>query len=88
MTVQTVTLPDVADKFREAGRLLLAGIAWVLFGFGWALVKVLRLVGTVVGAALIGVGWFAARVVWPALLWAGDAVKLGWQQGRATAKAG
>jgi hypothetical protein len=56
--------------------------AGALFAAGWLLAKLLRVVGTAIAAALVGVGWLAARALWPALCWCGRAVRLGWEQGK------
>lgn len=74
--------PDSQAQWREAARLLRTGIGWILFTVGWLLAKTLRGIATAIAATLFGVGYVAARVVWPALRWSGRAVKLGWEQGR------
>lgn len=76
-----VTRERVAAQFREAGKLIATALAYVLFGIGWTLVKTCRAIATAIGAMLFTVGWFGGRVIWPALRWSADAVKLGWQQG-------
>ena len=76
------TTPDIRAQWREVGRLAQSGAAWLLFGAGWLLAKLLRLVGTALAAVLVGAGWLAARVGWPALCWCGRAVRLGWEQGK------
>lgn len=74
--------PDTRAQWSEVGRLFRSGIAWVLFGIGWVLAKSLRLVGTAIAAVLFVLGYLAGRVAWPALVWCGRAVQLGWEQGR------
>lgn len=74
--------PDSRPQWRDAGRLIAAGIAWLLFAAGWLLAKASRAATTVLGAVLFAAGWLAASVAWPALLWCGRAVVLGWQEGR------
>jgi hypothetical protein len=69
-------------EWSDAGRLFRLGLAWTLYALGWAAAKGLRAAGTAVVAVLFGAGWLAARVVWPALCWAGRAVALGWDEGR------
>ena len=73
---------DARAQWRDAGRLVAAGIGWVLYATGWLLAKAARAVASALGAVLFGAGWLAASVVWPALLWCGRAVQLGWQEGR------
>lgn len=70
---------DAADAWRKALALTGAG----LYRLGWLLAKLVLLVLTVLGGVLYGVGWTARRIVWPALVWMGAAVKLGWEDGRA-----
>ncbi len=69
-------------EWRETGRLLRLGLAYVLFALGWSAAKSLRGVGWAVAAVLFGAGWVAGRVVWPGLCWCGRAAVLGWEQGR------
>lgn len=69
-------------QWRDAGRLFAAGLAWLLFAVGWVVAKTLRAAQTALAAVLFAVGWTAGAVVWPALLWCGHAVMLGWQEGR------
>lgn len=70
------------ETLRDAGRLVRSGLYWV----GWLLAKTVYLVLLVVGGMLYGIGWTARRVVWPALVWMGTAVKLGWEDGRKRAQ--
>ncbi len=69
-------------QWRDAGRLTVEGLAWLLFAAGWLVAKTLRLVGAAVGAVFMGAGWLAGRVVWPALCWCGRAARTGWDEGR------
>ena len=55
-----------------------AGFYWA----GWALFKLLRFVLLAIGGVFWAIGWTARRAVWPALVWCGAAVKLGWEDGR------
>lgn len=73
---------DARAQWREAGRLAKVGLAWVLFAIGWTVAKSLRGVGTLLAWVLFAIGYVAGRVAWPALLWCGRAVRLGWEQGR------
>lgn len=74
--------PDARVQWRELGRLIAAGVGWVLFAAGWLLAKTARALATALGAVLFAAGWLAGSVAWPALLWCGSAVRLGWQEGR------
>lgn len=74
--------PEARVQWRDAGRLIAAGLGWLLFAAGWTLAKTTRGAATVLGAVLFAAGWLAASVAWPALLWCGSAVRLGWQEGR------
>lgn len=74
--------PRAREQWREAGRSVAAGLGWLLFAAGWLLARSLRGVQTVIGAVLFAGGWLAASVAWPALLWCGRAVLLGWREGR------
>lgn len=74
--------PRTQAQWRDAGRLFAAGLAWLLFAAGWLVAKALRIAQTAIGAALFAAGWLAGAVAWPALLWCGRAVALGWQEGR------
>jgi len=76
------TSPDSRAHWQDAGRLVAAGLAWLLYAAGWLVAKTLRTVATILGAVLFGVGWLAAAVAWPSLCWCGRAVRLGWQEGR------
>jgi hypothetical protein len=76
------TSPGARLQWREAGRLIAAGLGWLLYAVGWLVAKTLRSAATVVGAVLYAVGWFAAALAWPGLCWCGRAVRLGWQEGR------
>lgn len=75
-------------QWRDAGRLIATSIGWVLFAAGWVLAKAARTVATALGAVLFAAGWIAGSVAWPALLWCGSAVRLGWQEGRKPKRAG
>jgi hypothetical protein len=84
-----VTRERVAAEFREAGRYAGAVARLLLFSLGWIVAKSCRLVATSVAGVLFAVGWTASRLIWPALVWSGNAVKLGWRQGsRPHVKAG
>ena len=74
-------LLDARAQWREAGRLAMAGLAWILFAIAWVVAKSLRGVGTLLAWLLFALGYVGGRVVWPALLWCGRAVRLGWEQG-------
>lgn len=74
--------PDTRAQWREFGRLIATGFGWLLFAAGWVLAKAARAVATALGAVLFAAGWLAGSVAWPALLWCGSAVRLGWQEGR------
>lgn len=80
--------PGARLHWRDTGRLIAAGLGWLLFATGWLVAKTLRMVATAIGAALFGVGWVAAALAWPALCWCGRAVALGWQEGRKPIGAG
>lgn len=80
-SIPIVTRAQVAAQFRDAGGYLATAIRLVLFAIGWLLAKACRLIATAVGALLFGAGWLGGRVAWPALRWAGAAVRIGWQQG-------
>lgn len=70
------------DRARNAGRQLAGAVAAGLWGIGWVLAKLIHLLLLVAGGTLYGAGWVAARLVWPALIWSGRAVRLGWQDAR------
>jgi hypothetical protein len=74
--------PDLREQWREVGRLVVTGLAWMLYAAGFTLARGLRAAGTAVGAVFIGVGWLAGRVVWPAMCWCGRASRVGWDAGR------
>lgn len=76
------TSPDSRLQWRDAGRLIAAGLGWLLFAVGWLLAKSLRGFATAVAAVLFAAGWLASAVAWPALCWCGRAVRLGWEEGR------
>lgn len=67
-----------ADTIRDIGRLVKAVFYWS----GWAVAKAVFIVLLAVGGLLYGAGWIARRGIWPALQWAGVAVKLGWEDAR------
>lgn len=73
---------DAAETGRQV--LTLAGAG--LYRLGWLLAKLVLLVLYVLGGLLYGIGWFARRAVWPALVWMGTAVRLGWEDGRKRAE--
>lgn len=52
------------------------------YGIGWLLAKLAVGVLLAIGGTLYGIGWLARRAGWPALCWAGRAVRLGWSEGR------
>lgn len=70
------------DESREAARRILAGLRAGLYWSGWLAVKLVLLAVMGVAGVLYGVGWVAARGVWPALVWASAAVTEGWNDGR------
>jgi hypothetical protein len=76
------TSPDSRLQWREAGRLIAAGLGWLLYAVGWLLAKTLRIIATVIAAILFSVGYLASAAAWPGLCWCGRAVRLGWQEGR------
>lgn len=67
-----------AEATRDAGRIARAGLYWT----GWAVAKLFTIALLCVGGALYGVGWLASRIIWPGLVWAGSAMKVGWEDGR------
>lgn len=75
---------SAADAGRQAATLLTAG----LYRAGWLLAKLVYFVLVGIGAVFYGIGWTARRAVWPALVWAGTAVRLGWEDGRKRAQSG
>lgn len=70
------------SPWRDAGRLVVAGLARLLYAGGWLVAKTLRTAATILAAVLFGAGWFASALAWPSLCWCGRAVRLGWQEGR------
>lgn len=76
------TNPGARLQWREAGRIIAAGLGRVLYAAGWLVAKTLRSVATVIAALLFGAGWLASAMAWPALCWCGRAVRLGWEEGR------
>jgi hypothetical protein len=76
------TNPDARLQWRDAGRLVAAVLARLLFAAGWLVAKTLRTLATVIGAVLFAAGWLASALAWPGLCWCGRAVRLGWQEGR------
>lgn len=70
----------------RAARAVLALVAAGLWGAGWLLAKTVHLVLLVLGGSLWAVGWAARRVVWPGLVWAATAVRVGWEDGRKRAE--
>ena len=83
-----VTLDELLDRgeakyrSREAGRQLLSTLGTILYRIGWILAKLVYFVLLAVGGVFYGIGWTASRAVWPALTWAGAAVRVGWEDGR------
>lgn len=76
------TSPGSRLQWHEAGRLIAAGLGWLLFVVGWLLAKTLRTTATGIAAVLFALGWLASAAAWPGLCWCGRAVRLGWQEGR------
>lgn len=73
---------SAADAGRQAAALLATG----LYRLGWLLAKTLTLLLLALGGVFYAVGWSGRRVVWPALVWVGAAVRLGWEDGRRRAE--
>lgn len=88
------TLDDLLDqgtaehRARDAGRQLAGAAAAGLWGVGWLLAKLVHLVLLVVGGFFYGIGWVGRRAVWPALVWCGKAVALGWSDARRRGETG
>lgn len=80
------TRRNAAEAAGKAGRQALQLLAAALFGIGWLLAKTVLLVLLALGGMLYGVGWFGRRAVWPALVWMGSAVRVGWEDGRKRAE--
>ena len=78
----SVPVARAAAEMRTAGRALSTLLGWVLFGVAWLAAKTCRAVLTAAGGVLFAVGFLGGRVVWPAVLWAVAAVRLGWDEGR------
>lgn len=70
----------------EVGRQILTLAGAGLYRAGWLLAKLVLLALLTLGGLLYGIGWTARRVIWPALVWMGTAVKLGWEDGRKRAQ--
>ncbi|MBQ0893691.1 hypothetical protein KBX37_11385 [Micromonospora sp. U56] len=68
-------------QLTDAGRLLLTGLAWLLYAAGWSFARLCRVVAVTVGGLLYGVGWSAGRVAL-AVQWTWAAVRVGWDDGR------
>jgi hypothetical protein len=73
---------DAADVGRKVLTLLGTG----LYRSGWLLAKLILFTLYALGGILYGAGWFTRRAVWPALVWAATAVRLGWEDGRKRAE--
>lgn len=71
-----------AADSRDARRQVLGALAVGLYRAGWLLAKLVYVLLVAVGGLFYAVGWVAARAVWPALCWAGKAVRLGWHDAR------
>lgn len=70
-----------AGQLTDAGRLLVTGLAWLLYAAGWSVARLCRVVAVTVGGLLYGVGWSAGRVAL-AGRWTWAAVRVGWDDGR------
>lgn len=68
-------------ELTTASRLLVTGLAWLLYAAGWSVARLCRVVAVAVGGLLYGVGWTAGRVAL-AGRWAWAAVRVGWDDGR------
>jgi hypothetical protein len=83
-----VTLDELLDsgtakhRSEEARRQTVAAIGAGFYWFGWLLFKLFRFVLLAIGGVFWSIGWAARRIVWPACVWVGAAVKLGWEDGR------
>lgn len=92
VTLDEVFRSDPAGRSRrsaaEAGRQAVTLLAAGLYRLGWLLAKSLTLLLLILGGVFYAVGWSARRVVWPALVWVGAAVRLGWEDGRRRAAPG
>lgn len=78
----SVPVDRIGAQFRDARQAVGTMLGWVLFATGWTVAKACRLLLTGLTAALFGAGWLAGKAVWPALVWAATAVRLGWSEGR------
>jgi hypothetical protein len=76
-----VLSPEARTEWRDARRLFVSGLAWLLYAAGWVVAKSLRLIATTIGAVFYAAGWTAAKV-WPGVVWCASAVQLGWNDGR------
>lgn len=76
-----IRLDAINIKARQVrfGRTVLTVIAAVLWAVGYVSHKG-------IGGTLYGAGWFAGKVVWPALVWVGLAVQVGWVDARGGAR--
>ena len=92
VTLDDLLTPDPAERAKratgDAGRQALQLFGAGLYGIGWLLAKTALLVLLGVGWLLYGIGWTARRAIWPALVWMGAAVRLGWEEGRSPGKGG
>lgn len=73
---------DARAELRLTLRRCLEALGIALYRTGWLAAKVLLAVLTAIGAVFWGVGWLGRRAVWPALVWMGAAVRLGWDDAR------
>lgn len=92
VTLDELLSSDPAGRSRrsaaDAGRQAVTLLATGLYRLGWLLAKLLTLLLYVLGGVFYAIGWSARRVAWPALVWVGSAVRLGWEDGRKRAVAG
>lgn len=77
---------DVRRRANDAGREALTAAGTVFYWIGWAAAKLVLLVLYILGAVFYGIGWIASRAIWPALVWSGAAVRVGWEDGRKRAQ--
>ncbi|MDH6463805.1 hypothetical protein M2302_004002 [Micromonospora sp. A200] len=73
-------------QLTDAGRLLMTGLAWLLYAAGWSVARLCRVVAVTVGGLLYAVGWLAGRATTGGR-WVGAAVAVGWSDGRANRRA-
>lgn len=85
VTLDDLLAADPAERAKrsaaDAGRQALKLLGAALYGIGWLLAKAVLFVLLAIGGLFYGIGWLARRAVWPALVWMGAAVKLGWEEG-------